>query len=701
MQSEISNTNRITKIQLTIDGQLLLTGNSEPSIGATGSDIFAIKLDLLFNELWTFTLARNFNDFTESSLQTIDGNIYIVGYGSNTGDGNSDRDAIIIKLNAQGIQQWSKISDFVGSDYYHNILELPDGNLVVNGTTILTGSTNQLVVKYGTNGSQIKSTTFGGTGNESSYSMLKLNNSIYLSGNTWSSGAGQADITLVQLDFALNIQFAKTYGGTRVESGLSIGYLSKSNELLITGTTDSKNSTSDLFLLKVKLDGTYVSTKLINGTNTEFFNGLNGLLILPNDEVILTFCSNSFTSGSDDLVLLKNLELTFSCCPIMESFIFNTADVNFSSSIPIFNNTDAGTGQHLTIIIVNADLTPIITCVEGNESATISITKNTYCKNESVEFNPINSSVPLKYNWNFDDPSSSDNTSTLPNPNHTFTTSGNFVVQLITNFDCNSDTDTVHIFIKPSIPIANSIIVIEGCKDLPFTFSSTNPSLNLTYYWEVDDFTGLATRTTDEFEYIFHTAGVYQVRLSISDNNCNEGFDTVDVTVFPFENANYNYNIDPCNNSINFQNLSNTDSVFWDFGDGSNSSASMVNHQYLANGSYNVTLTTNPGTVCEGSISQLITFTLNDQLNSLLIPNVFSPNGDGINDKFEISLSQGACLIQSLTIYNRWGEKIYTTTSPNISWDGKIEGKILGAGVYLYYLEGIDFKKTGTLSLVY
>jgi gliding motility-associated-like protein len=66
----------------------------------------------------------------------------------------------------------------------------------------------------------------------------------------------------------------------------------------------------------------------------------------------------------------------------------------------------------------------------------------------------------------------------------------------------------------------------------------------------------------------------------------------------------------------------------------------------------------------------------------LYVPNSFSPNNDDINDDFSVS----ATGIDSyeILIFNNWGELIYSSSDPLDSWDGKFNGAIVPAGVYIY-----------------
>ena len=71
------------------------------------------------------------------------------------------------------------------------------------------------------------------------------------------------------------------------------------------------------------------------------------------------------------------------------------------------------------------------------------------------------------------------------------------------------------------------------------------------------------------------------------------------------------------------------------------------------------------------------------------IPNAFTPNGDGANDVFTVSDYNPDLnfVIERLTIYNRWGQKIYESGGPNTAWDGTADGKPAPADVYVWLLE--------------
>lgn len=87
-----------------------------------------------------------------------------------------------------------------------------------------------------------------------------------------------------------------------------------------------------------------------------------------------------------------------------------------------------------------------------------------------------------------------------------------------------------------------------------------------------------------------------------------------------------------------------------------------------------------------------------------LIPTVFSPNGDGINDKLNIRTKYLETF--TLAIYNRWGQEIYVMTKENnIPWDGTFKSRPITIGVYAYQFIGISttgeqVQQNGNISLI-
>ncbi len=72
----------------------------------------------------------------------------------------------------------------------------------------------------------------------------------------------------------------------------------------------------------------------------------------------------------------------------------------------------------------------------------------------------------------------------------------------------------------------------------------------------------------------------------------------------------------------------------------------------------------------------------------LFVPNVFSPNNDGVNDKLEVYGTK--CVKEfHMVIFDRWGEKVFETTDPNEKWDGNYKGKDMNNATFVYYIKGL------------
>ena len=87
------------------------------------------------------------------------------------------------------------------------------------------------------------------------------------------------------------------------------------------------------------------------------------------------------------------------------------------------------------------------------------------------------------------------------------------------------------------------------------------------------------------------------------------------------------------------------------------------------------------------------------QEHALFVPNVFSPDGDGVNDYFQV-MGKGLDHI-TIEIYNRWGQQVFVAPNLNEVWDGKYRGKPCPIGTYVYQLK-IDKKpsQSGTVTLI-
>jgi gliding motility-associated-like protein len=81
--------------------------------------------------------------------------------------------------------------------------------------------------------------------------------------------------------------------------------------------------------------------------------------------------------------------------------------------------------------------------------------------------------------------------------------------------------------------------------------------------------------------------------------------------------------------------------------------------------------------------------------SNIFMPNAFTPNNDGRNDFYPLNQYKVKGAVYNIKLYNRWGEKIMEMESPDINWDGNINGKPAPEGVYIFsaYWIGCDNEK--------
>tara|TARA_R110001592_G_scaffold230287_1_gene487105 strand:- start:3675 stop:5906 length:2232 start_codon:yes stop_codon:yes gene_type:complete len=132
--------------------------------------------------------------------------------------------------------------------------------------------------------------------------------------------------------------------------------------------------------------------------------------------------------------------------------------------------------------------------------------------------------------------------------------------------------------------------------------------------------------------------------------------------------------------TINFTNTSSATATDfdWDFGNGSFSNSQHSSTIYAENGEYTVTLTAS-NEYCGETHEEILLF---ERPNTVFIPNVFTPNNDGINDIFLIKGENIASF--SCKIFNRWGNEIYSWDIIDEGWDGSYRGALVADGTYFY-----------------
>jgi gliding motility-associated-like protein len=124
--------------------------------------------------------------------------------------------------------------------------------------------------------------------------------------------------------------------------------------------------------------------------------------------------------------------------------------------------------------------------------------------------------------------------------------------------------------------------------------------------------------------------------------------------------------------------------------------------------SVDVTANFDANTSCSLTINDLFTSVNSCEIEcgELYIPNAFSPNGDQNNDSYMIQINELCVESMNLSIYDRWGERVFVSEDIEITWDGTFRDKLSENGVYVYKLiikisdEDESLMKTGNINLI-
>ncbi len=119
----------------------------------------------------------------------------------------------------------------------------------------------------------------------------------------------------------------------------------------------------------------------------------------------------------------------------------------------------------------------------------------------------------------------------------------------------------------------------------------------------------------------------------------------------------------------------------WDFGDSETSFLPRPAHVFKDTGAYTVSLIARKN-CCADTFSAVVA--IKSCYEDVYVPSAFSPNDDGINDVFK-PYGKGIAHME-LTVYDRWGERIFESNQPGAGWDGRFKGKKMNGGVYVYFL---------------
>jgi len=687
------------------------TSNShQPNYGGGNYDAYLVKFNSNGQRLWCTYYGGSLTEEGYGCATDLQGNAYLTGYtesinsaniassGSNQSIFTGSQSAFLVKFDANGQRQWGTYYGDLNSSAYACAVD-QRGNVFLtglcgfnNGNSISTASSHQqnwggavwdaFLVKFNANGQRQWGTYYGGMGTDVSRDcVIDSDDNVYICGYTETNTGtviatqgtqqanmnGQSDAFIAGFGPDGQRHWGTYYGGPSRDHAFSIA-LDQHGTIYLAGLTDHDSGNSL---------ATTVSHQLIfGGREDAIFAQFNNCIIpsvanpVPNMSLVVS--SNSLCSGQSVTISVSGAS-SYTWLP--GSFQSSSLSLLASTNINYTINGKDNQGCKNNIK-VNIPVTP---------TPTLNVTPFSFICNSTAS---IYATGAETYTWSHVNITGH---SLFVSPNVTM----NYTV-IGANKNCTSTAvSLVSVGIAPPLTILTS--TSSGCSGSCFSFSnSSNQFSSFTYYWGDSTFSKPFMTS-----HCYTASGKYQVFAQATyTNGCRAtSNNSLSIAIFALPKTKLNVNDDRlvnANNQIIFHNYSLGAQEFdWFFGDGikiSNlTSMADLNHVYSNSGLYCVKLigrdTVNG---CSDSLIQCVDVLC---LAEITRPNIFTPNGDGVNDLFKFETN---CIKSLLcTIYDRWGNEVYSWNTIKGSWNGiSMFHSEVADGTYYYILEYIEENNT-------
>ncbi len=313
-----------------------------------------------------------------------------------------------------------------------------------------------------------------------------------------------------------------------------------------------------------------------------------------------------------------------------------------------------------------------------------------FCDTGMVRFTDFsigNDSITSR-NWNFND----GNTSTDTDPTHFFAAAGTYyVTQTVTTITGCSATymDTVRVYTTP-VPLI--VGPTEVCVNDAVPFNATTVVPDSLTFWQWNYGNGQSSQQQTILGK-FSSPGTVNFQLKATNEIGCTNDTAMDVIVWPLPVI----TLDPeativvgtgLNMPVSYSPNVNTWTWTPDYNlSCTNCPVPFANPQFTT--TYNVAVIDSNN--CKATAGIIVKVICVDK--NYFIPNTFSPNNDGVNDRF---YPRGTAIdkIQSMRIFNRWGELVFErrnfpANSQSDGWDGRIRGNVAAMDAYVYIIEVI------------
>lgn len=259
---------------------------------------------------------------------------------------------------------------------------------------------------------------------------------------------------------------------------------------------------------------------------------------------------------------------------------------------------------------------------------------------------------------------------------------------------CNSiDTSSIIIYGFDDSINASFSPVFDSCSNiLEVNFKNTSTN-DVNYHW---DFGDGHKSSLKEPRHNYVKAGDYDITLIVENKPCGVS-DTIRKKISLVKRVNsddFAVDYEPCEDggTVNMRAWGTYFQEYkWKFGDGEILYGQNVEHTFEKSGKQHVVLSLKD-TICNRFYTKDTIIEVFTEGYVPWMPNIFTPNGDEINDFFGIPIAAHPEFFASvdLKIFNRWGTLLYHTSDPYDQWDGTFEGRGLAEGVYFYILNVED-----------
>lgn len=296
-----SNADRACRVQMTEDGGYIIAGSTS-SFSAGENDFWLLKFDSNNDISWQKTYGDSGNDYATDIQQISQGGYIVVGTTYSFGAGGSD--IWVLRLDGNGDILWQKSYGGSSFDYGTCVQQISDGYIVAGNTfSYGAGECDIWLLELDSEGEITWQKTYGSSGFDWSFHLQQTVDGQYLiAGDTFSFGAGENDFWVLKLDRAGEISWQKTYGGSSFDWAFRLQQ-SETGGYIIAGNTLSFGAgENDVWLLKLDNQGQIVWQKTYGGARFDWPASINPIL----DGGYVVACgSYSFGAGEDDLWVFK------------------------------------------------------------------------------------------------------------------------------------------------------------------------------------------------------------------------------------------------------------------------------------------------------------------------------------------------------------------------------------------------------------